>query len=79
MFASNKYGSLDLTSNLNVHNYDTNKFKRFLVNDLDWKFRTNNFLSGVKGNLIGKVKNDLITVNTPSGERNFEILDVEYT
>jgi len=57
LFASNKYGNLDLTSNLNVHNYDTNKFKRFLVNDLDWKFRTNSFLSGVKGNLIGKLKN----------------------
>ena len=57
LFASNKYGNLDLTSNLNVHNYDTNKFKRFLVNDLDWKFRSNSFLSGVKGNLIGKLKN----------------------
>ncbi len=57
LFTSNKYGNLDLTSNLNVHNYDTNKFKRFLVNDLDWNFRTNNFLSGVKGNLIGKLKN----------------------
>ena len=57
LFASNKYGSLDLTSNLNVHNYDTNKFKRFLVNDLDWKFRTNNFLSGITGNLIAQLKN----------------------
>tara|TARA_X000001036_G_scaffold431682_1_gene466364 strand:- start:796 stop:3105 length:2310 start_codon:yes stop_codon:yes gene_type:complete len=57
LLASNKYGSLDFTSNLNVHNYDTNKFTKFLVNDLDWKFRTNNFLSGIKGNLMGKLKN----------------------
>ena len=28
--------------------------------------------------LIGKNLNDLVTVNTPSGERNFEILKVEY-
>ena len=28
--------------------------------------------------LIGKNKSDLIIVKTPSGERNFEILDVEY-
>ena len=28
--------------------------------------------------LIGKSKNDMVTVNTPSGERNFEIKDVEY-
>ncbi len=27
---------------------------------------------------IGKNKNDLISVSTPSGERNFEILDVKY-
>ena len=57
LFASNKYGNLDLTSNLNVHNYDTNKFTKFLVNDLDWKFRTNNFASGIRGNLLGSFKN----------------------
>ncbi len=28
--------------------------------------------------LIGKSKNDLVIVNTPSGERNFEIKDVQY-
>jgi len=29
--------------------------------------------------LIGKNRNDIVNVNTPSGERNFEIKDVEYT
>ena len=28
--------------------------------------------------LIGKNKNEMISVDTPSGEKNFEILDVEY-
>ena len=28
--------------------------------------------------LIGKNKSDIVNVNTPSGERNFEIKDVEY-
>ena len=28
--------------------------------------------------LIGKNKGEMISVNTPSGERNFEILEVEY-
>ena len=28
--------------------------------------------------LIGKNKGEMISVTTPSGERNFEILDVEY-
>jgi transcription elongation factor GreA len=28
--------------------------------------------------LVGKNKGDMVTVNTPSGERNFEIQDVQY-
>ena len=28
--------------------------------------------------LIGKTKGDMVVVNTPSGERNFEIKDVQY-
>ena len=28
--------------------------------------------------LIGKTTKDLITVSTPSGEKNFEILEVKY-
>ena len=28
--------------------------------------------------LIGKNKGELVSVGTPSGERNFEILNVEY-
>ena len=57
LFTNNQYGSLDFTSNLNIHNYDTNKFTKFLVNDLDWKFVTNTFSSGFKGNLLGALKN----------------------
>ena len=36
------------------------------------------FKSPIGKALIGKNKNEMITVNTPSGEKNFEILDVEY-
>ena len=36
------------------------------------------FKSPIGKALIGKNKTELITVNTPSGEKNFEILDVEY-
>ena len=57
VFSSNKYGSADLTSNVKVHNYDTNTFTKFLVNDLDWKYKDNNFSSGIKGRLLGKLKN----------------------
>ena len=36
------------------------------------------FRSPIGKALIGKNKGEMITVKTPSGERNFEILDVEY-
>ena len=36
------------------------------------------FRSPIGKALIGKKKNDLITVVTPSGEKNFEITEVKY-
>ena len=36
------------------------------------------FRSPMGKSLIGKTIKDLVTVNTPSGERNFEILEVQY-
>ena len=36
------------------------------------------FRSPIGKALIGKVEKDLITVITPSGERNFEIIEVKY-
>ena len=36
------------------------------------------FKSPIGKSLIGKSVKDLITVNTPSGEKNFEILEVKY-
>ena len=36
------------------------------------------FKSPIGKALIGKNKSEIIIVNTPSGEKNFEILDVEY-
>ena len=36
------------------------------------------FKSPIGKALIGKDKSEMVTVDTPSGEKNFEILDVEY-
>ena len=36
------------------------------------------FKSPIGKALIGKNKGEMIVVNTPSGEKNFEILNVEY-
>ena len=57
LFSDNKYGNLDFQSNLKIHNYDTNKFEKFLINDLDWKFRNFSLPSGVQGSFLGKLKN----------------------
>ena len=36
------------------------------------------FKSPIGKALVGKDKGEMVAVNTPSGEKNFEILDVEY-
>ena len=36
------------------------------------------FKSPIGKSLIGKNKGEMVTVNTPSGEKSFEILNVEY-
>ena len=36
------------------------------------------FKSPIGKSLIGKVKGEMVIVKSPSGEKNFEILDVEY-
>ena len=45
-----------LQSNLKIHNYDTNKYSKFVVNDIDWKFKNFNFSSGLSGRILGKIK-----------------------
>ena len=36
------------------------------------------FKSPIEKGLIGKSSDDMVVVNTPAGERNFEILKIEY-
>ena len=36
------------------------------------------FRSPIGKALIGKTKKDLVTVKTPSGEKNFEITEIKY-
>ena len=57
LFSNNDYGSLDLQTNLKIHNYDTNKLTNFLVNDFNWNFKETNFSSGIKGKILGNFKN----------------------
>ena len=76
LFSNEKFGSLDLLSNLKIHNYDTNKLSKFLVNDLFWNFRNFNFNSGLKGKLFGNIKNlnyETKNINTYKDEPNSEL------
>ena len=42
LFTSIKW-YVDFQSNIKVHNYDTNKFTKFFVNNIDWTFKNINF------------------------------------
>ncbi len=57
LFSSTKFGYADFSSNFKVSNRDTNKYKRFLNNNIDWKLTNLNHDSGLTGNILGKIKN----------------------
>ena len=57
LFSSDKYGYADLQSNLIFHNFETNKFTKFFINDIDWNYKQFNYSSGLTGRLLGKLKN----------------------
>ena len=57
LFSNSLLGNLDLQSNFKIHNHDTNKTKKLLVNDLNWNLKNFNFKSGIKGSIKSKIKN----------------------
>ena len=57
LFSNDTLGNLDLQSNFKIHNFDTNKTEKFLVNDFDWNFKTINHNNGIKSKLNAKIKN----------------------
>mgnify|MGYP001278671908 CR=1 FL=1 len=57
LFNHQKFGNLDLESNLKVRNYDTNKVENFLVNNFNWNSKDFYFKNGIKNKILGNVKN----------------------
>tara|TARA_B100001057_G_scaffold496277_1_gene597318 strand:- start:7179 stop:9578 length:2400 start_codon:yes stop_codon:yes gene_type:complete len=57
ILSSDKFGNLDLQTNLEVHNYDTNKHTNFFVNDFEWDSNDIILNSKVKNRFLGKLKN----------------------
>ena len=57
LFSSERIGSIDLQSNLKVHNYETNKSTNFIVNDFNWNSKNISYESGFKSKLLVNIKN----------------------
>ena len=74
-------GKVIFGSTVFLENLDTGeKINYQLVgkDEADLKNRLIYFKSPIGKGLIGKNKNDLVEINTPSGIKNFEIKDVKY-
>ena len=68
-------------STVNLINLDNNERKTYKIVGKDEADMTKNYIyfrSPIGKALIGQKKKKLVTVTTPSGEKNFEIRDVKY-
>ena len=74
-------GKVIFGSTVKVQDLETNKEISYRLVGQDEADISKNlifFKSPIGKSLIGKNKGDMVSVTTPSGERNFEILNVEY-
>jgi len=74
-------GKVIFGSTVKVQDLETNKKVKYkLVGQDEANIAVNliYFKSPIGRALIGKSSKEMVAVSTPSGERNFEILDVEY-
>ena len=74
-------GKVIFGSTVKVQDLETDKkisYRLVSQDEADIKKNLIFFKSPIGKALIGKNKGEMISVNTPSGERNFEILEVEY-
>ena len=77
----NNDGKVIFGSTVYLQNLDTNEnieYKLVGKDEADLKKKLIFFQSPIGKGLIGKNKNDLIEISTPSGIKNFKIIDVKY-
>ena len=77
----NNDGKVIFGSTVLLQNLDTNEKNNYKIvgkDEADLKKNYIYFRSPIGKALIGKKKKDLVTVTTPSGEKNFEITEVKY-
>ena len=76
-----KKDSVIFGSTVYLMDLESNKKKNYKIVGKDEADATKNYIyfrSPIGKALIGKNKKDIITVSTPSGEKNFEIIEVKY-
>ena len=74
-------GKVIFGSTITVENLETKKkikYKLVGKDEADININFIYFQSPIGKALVGKKTNEMVTVKTPSGERNFEVLKVEY-
>ena len=74
-------GKVIFGSTVNVKDLETDKKIKYKIVGQDEADISKNlifFKSPIAKGLIGKKKGDMISISTPSGDRNFEIIKVEY-
>jgi len=77
----NNDGKVIFGSTVYLQNLDTNEnieYKLVGKDEADLKKKLIFFQSPVGKGLIGKNKNDLVKISTPSSVKNFKIIDVKY-
>ena len=57
LFSNSLFGSVNLDTNLKVHNYDTNKSSKLLVNNLNWDSGDKNLNNGIQNKFLSNLKN----------------------
>tara|TARA_B100001063_G_scaffold189646_1_gene180396 strand:- start:6683 stop:9082 length:2400 start_codon:yes stop_codon:yes gene_type:complete len=57
LFDNDSLGNLNLQTNLETHNYDTNKLTNFFVNDFNWSSKDMFLGNGISSNFIGNLRN----------------------
>ena len=74
-------GKIIFGSTVDLENLDTGESLEYKIvgkDEADLKKKLIFFQSPIGKGLIGKNKNDLVEITTPSGIKNFEIIDVKY-
>tara|TARA_B100000989_G_C19523294_1_gene465411 strand:- start:890 stop:1366 length:477 start_codon:yes stop_codon:yes gene_type:complete len=70
------FGSTVFLQNLDID--EKINYKIVGKDEADLKLKLIYFKSPIGMGLIGKMKNELVEIKTPSGSKNFEIIDVKY-